>query len=90
MIASQRALTIFPLRHRYQFRETDDGVERKLGRPCATRTRDLRRIRMETPLSISITFELFNLYSGRVTADTSSAGINRHVVGGASPLQERK
>jgi tRNA uridine 5-carboxymethylaminomethyl modification enzyme len=28
--------------------------------------------------------------TGRATASAESAGINRHVVGGASPLQERK
>src|ERR1035438_7766377 len=27
---------------------------------------------------------------GRITAHSESAGLNRHIVGGASPLQERK
>jgi hypothetical protein len=30
------------------------------------------------------------LGSGRITAYSECAGLNRHVVGGASPLQERK
>ena len=40
MIASQRVQTIFPTKTPLPiFRATDDGVERKLRKPCATRAR---------------------------------------------------